>query len=97
MNIKDITQKLIEKADDDLQKEVDAAAKPLYCMLFDGSPYKINLGGVEHNWVTALNALKQKAIELHTDQRRQAAIDAFMSRVEQIGNDIDELRQSIPQ
>lgn len=107
MDTKDITQRIYEKADSDLKNEIEKAGDALGRLLCDGCANYISViskdksghvgGEVLVGCPAALLALKEKAFDMHCSERRQKAVDDFMHKVNRLGEEIDELRESIPQ
>jgi len=99
--INGITERLIVKADEELKRRIDEAGEPLYKAICDGCGHDISVQSgdrkVRVNYIDAWRGLKELAFELRKVRNQQDKLDEFMSKVEQLSNDVEELRQSIPQ
>lgn len=101
MNVKSINDRIIEAADKELRDQIDAAAKPLDSLLRNGCAYSVIISDerdakmklAEVPWYRALHALREKAFELRCEDNRNCAIAAFVSKVGQLDQEMEELRQ----
>lgn len=98
-DLKGITERIIVKADKELERRIDAAVEPLDHLLRNGIGYRIKVTDenkkepdVEVLWYRALSALKEKAFELHRDKNRQVELDAFMAKVDSLSRQVEELQ-----
>lgn len=94
---KSINDRLIQKADEKLEKEVSAATAPLASLLNNGGPYMMEViadGGekIRLAWPEALAAMRKHAIAGLQKRRRQQEIDGFMRQVERLASEVEELR-----
>ena len=98
-----ITQRIFKKADDDLKREVGDAFNPIISQinasLNNIYNLKVEVGGkdIEINGWAAIESIKKSIISGRTEKVRQDAISEFLSKVESLSSEIDELRNSIPQ
>ena len=104
MNTTDgITKRLMDQSDCRLRDEIEKAAKPFFAFLNDGQPHRFITSStekaqpVEVYYRETVRALKELAFVVNQKNRQENAIAMFMSRVEKIESDLNELRESIPQ
>ena len=97
MAIDTLTTRLYEQSDAKLKAEIDNAADHLTAFFRNGCVNQIQIGSEMVNFYTIMERVREKAIELHQARRRQQAIDDFLSKVESLSTEIEELKNSIPQ
>lgn len=98
-DIKGLTERIVAKADADLNVELDG--------IFNAAGRLINNGIIQHivvdpvgnsemrvtiNAHVALKAVRDLAFSIRAPVARQKAIDNFMSRVDSLGRDVQALR-----
>jgi len=97
MTTQSITEKLYEQADEELKKRCAEAGKDLYDLVCDGSCHKIDIGAGPHDYWSLLDAVRNLAFDLRRDENRQNKVNEFMSNVNRLGSEIDQIRNSLPQ
>lgn len=98
-----ITERLKNRADEQLRKEIEDGIKKLRDW-FVGIGRSQNEMEIESgdktitlNAHSALDALREHAFGLHCDLYRANAISQFMDKVETLGQQVEEMKQSIQQ
>lgn len=94
-DIKTLTDRLIAKADKELEKRIEKAAKPFDSECRDGCAWQVTFRTNEVSWYEALSTIGKTLFERRRDKNRQDALDSFMERVNGIQHDIDELRNEL--
>lgn len=102
-----ITKILHERAKNQLEQEIHAAFDPARKLLRDSgrihlSVYVASATGPARieafsDAYALLTVLKQEAINLHLPQRQQAAVDAFVAKVDQLQTELDDIRGLVSQ
>lgn len=95
MAIKSIEERLHAKADKELKEELDAALKPLERFIGTNNPTMFP--GTENAKTLRfyLGAIGSRLIEVMQENRRDLAVKNFLSRVEDMQDQLDELRNDI--
>lgn len=110
-NIDTITERITKAADEQLKRDIAAAAKPLHDIICDGCGHYIRVPGrpldangkqaggnaapVAVDYGAAINALQELAFKLRQERRRKEALDAFMAKVDRVAREVDSIRNEI--
>lgn len=104
-----ITDRLHKQSDDALRARLSAIFEPARRELTDGCCHTIEAQGgyitdtdnsskkFKVDAQSAFKALQELAFKMQYEQARENAVNDFMQKVESLSNDIQELRDSIPQ
>jgi predicted nucleic acid-binding Zn-ribbon protein len=104
-----ITSRIHAKADEDLKKQIEDASVPLRDLFRDGCRHTIDVySGNEQDangnqkvvqviMHSAFEAIKNKIFANKCERNREEAIRRFMAKVESLDDQLQELRDSIPQ
>lgn len=107
MNTETITEKLHQKADKELKARISKVFESARDAIRDGSCKQITVkggyiqgedNGSKNYFVDAFDAIEQLeklSFEMQCDRNRENAVSEFMSRVEQLGQEIDGLRSEL--
>jgi hypothetical protein len=107
--INGITERLIAQADEELKLSLHKKFYAIRNEFTDGCSKVITVtggyvqgqdnGSKKHivDAHAALQGLEELSFQVQCEKYRQTKIDDFMSRVETLATEVDELRQSIPQ
>lgn len=97
--IKTIDEKIREKALEELRTEVKDAFKGAYAAYRQHHGYIAtelrNKGGNYHSVDEVLNIARDAIIEAMREGRQNKAVDAFMDKVEHLGEELQDLRNQI--
>jgi hypothetical protein len=108
MNISGITERLVAQADEELRQSLHKKFYAIRNEFTDGCSKVITVtggyvqgsdnGGKKHivDAHAALHELETLSFQVQCEKYRQTKIDEFMSKVEALTNDVEELRQSMP-
>jgi len=108
-SISGITERLVAQADEELKRELHNKFYAIRSEFTDGCSKVITVVGgyvqgqdnAGKKYVVdahaALQALEDLSFQVRCERYRQSKIDEFMVKVEKLTNEVDELRQAIPQ
>jgi len=104
---KDITERIFEKADCALRAKIEKDMEPLRLLLNDGQPHRFNTPSTAYDgqkqvvvqvyYRECFRNIQALAFDVLRDKNREAAIRDFMAKVESLDEQLQELRDSIPQ
>lgn len=105
MDNKTIDERLVEAARKELQTEIDKTAMDLDQLLRNGGSYTVEMEArtkdyeVAPNafvmWYEALKALRKTAFDMHIEKRIDEKRTAFLRKICDLGEQIEELRNEI--
>lgn len=100
-----ITAILHARAEKELKTEVEAAFEPARRISEECNaiPLRVSIPGstgastvtVKCAYYELLNAMRQSAFDYHLPDRKKAAVQSFMNRIDQLQSELDELRGSV--
>lgn len=90
-----IASRLIDKADENLKKEISEAAEKLREFIYGWNRCNVQLetqnGIMEISPFTMLDSFEKFAFEINHEKRREREIEEFMNKVDNLDSQIQEL------